>query len=54
MARARCSDPGDGAQVDLHRDRSIATLIDLRRRLRAVLDVVDSVRRSGFAVGRGL
>ena len=53
-ARARCADPGDGAQVDLYRDSSIASLIDLRRRLRALLDVSGSIRSSGFSVGRGL
>ena len=31
--RARCSDPGDGALVDLYRDHSVAPLVDLRRRL---------------------
>ena len=29
--RARCSDPGDGALVDLYRDHSMAPLVDLRR-----------------------
>ena len=53
-ARARCSDPGDGAQVDLYRDTSIAPLVDLRRRFRAVLDVIGAMRRSGFSVSRGL
>ena len=53
-ARARCSDPGDGAQVDLYRDASTAPLVDLRRRLRAVLDVLGAIRRSGFSVSRGL
>ena len=38
--RASCSDPGDAALVDLYRDHSVAPLVDLRRRLRAVLDVV--------------
>ena len=52
--RARCSDPGDGALVDLYRDRSVAPLVDLRRRLRAVLDVVAAIGRSGFTVSRGL
>ena len=52
--RARCADPGDGAQINLHRDRSSASLIDLRRRLRAVLDVIGSIRGSGFsAMGEG-
>ena len=46
--RARCSDPGDGALVDLHRDHSV------RRRLRAVLDVIAAIGRSGFTVSRGL
>ena len=53
-ARAWCFDPGDGAQVDLYRDASVAPLVDLRRRFRAVLDVVGAVRRSGFSVSRGL
>ena len=53
-ARTRCSDPGDGAQVDLYRDASIAPLVDLRRRFRAVLDVSAAIRRSGFTVSRGL
>ena len=53
-ARARCADPGDGAQVDLYRDHSIAPLADLRRRLRAVLDTALAICRSGFTVSRGL
>ena len=52
--RARCSDPGDGALVDLYRDNSVAPLVDLRRRLRAVLDVIAAIGRSGFTVSRGL
>ena len=52
--RARCSDPGDGALVDLCRDHSVAPLVDLRRRLRAVLDVIAAIGRSGFTVSRGL
>ena len=53
-ARARCTDPGDGAQVDLYRDASIAPLVDLRRRFRAVLDALVALRRWGFSVSRGL
>ena len=53
-ARARCSDPSDGAQVDPYRDTSVAPLVDLRRRFRAVLDVIGAIRRSGFSVSRGL
>ena len=53
-ARAGCADPGDGAQIDLYRDSSAAPLVDLRRRLRAVLDVLVAVRRSGFSVSRCL
>ena len=34
--RARCSDPGDAALIDLYRDHSVAPLLILRRRLRAV------------------
>ena len=53
-ARSRCADPGDGAQVDLYKDSSIASLIDLRRRLRSVLDVVAAMNRSGYSLARGL
>ena len=53
-ARSRCADPGDGAQVDLYRDNSKASLIHLRRRLRSVLDVVGAVNRSGYSLVRGL
>ena len=27
--RGRCSDPGDGALVDLYKDHSVAPLVDL-------------------------
>ena len=53
-ARARCLDPGDGALVDLYRDASVAPLVDLKRRFRAVLDILSAVRRFGFSVSRGL
>ena len=52
-ARARCADHGDGAQV-LYRERSVALLVELRRRLRAVLDEVGSICRSGFSVAGDL
>ena len=53
-ARARCADPGDGAQVDLYRDNSIAPLIDLRIRLRSVLDVTGAIGGSGYSLARSL
>ena len=53
-ARPRCADPGGGAQVDLYRDGSIAPLVDLRRKSRAVPDVVGSSGRSGYTLARGL
>ena len=49
-ACARCAAPGDGAEVDLYRDSSTAPLVDFRRRLRAVLDVVGSIGRSGYTL----
>ena len=52
--RATCSDPGDAALIDLYRDHSVAPLVDLRRRLRAVVDVIAAIGRSGFTVSRGL
>ena len=45
-ARARCADPEDGGHVVLCRDASTAPLVDLRRRLRAVLDAVEAIERS--------
>ena len=53
-ARARCADPGDGAQVDLYRDNSIAPLTDLRKRLETFLDIIGAVNESGFSLARGL
>ena len=32
----------------------MASLVDLRRRLRAVLDIIAAIGRSGFTVSRGL
>ena len=52
--RAWCSDPGDGASVDLYRDHSVGPLVDLRRRLRAVLDIFAAIGRSGFTISGGL
>ena len=47
--------PGPGvltlmAQVDLYIDCSTAPLFDLRRSLKAVLDIIASIGRSGFLV----
>ena len=53
-ARAGYADLGEGAQVDLCRDSSIAPLVDVRRRLRAVPDIIGSIGRSDFSVARGL
>ena len=52
LARAGVArlDPGEGAQVDIYRDRNTAPLVDLRGRLRAVLDIIGSIGRSGFSV----
>ena len=49
------SDPGDGVLVDLYKDHSVAPLVDLRRRLRAVLDIVAAIGAfQAFTVSRGL
>ena len=48
------SDVVDGAGVFLYRDSSIAPLLDLRRRLKAVMDVLNSMIRFGISFARSV
>ena len=49
-----CSCCGDGSLVHMYRDSSIAPNLNQRRRLKTVLDVLQSVRDSGFSISRWL
>ena len=53
-ARGNAADAHDAADVFLYRDSSVAPLLDMRRRFKAVMDVLDAMIRSGclsFTVG---
>ena len=47
-ARGNVSDDGDAAGVFLYRDSSITRLLDMRRRFKAVLCVLDAIIRWVF------
>ena len=53
-ARGYAADPHDAADVSLYRDSSIAPLLDLRRRLKAVMELVDVMLRSGVSLSRSV
>ena len=42
--RARAGDSADGGMVHMYRDRSIARILNQRRRLKSVLDVLQGIR----------
>ena len=45
--RGSAADVHDAADVFSYRDSSIAPLLDMRRRFKAVMDVLDSMIRNG-------
>ena len=47
-ARGNVSDAHDAADVFLYRDSSIAPLLDMRRRFKAVVGVLDAMIRYGI------
>ena len=53
-ARANAADALDAADVFLYRDRSIAPLLDMRRRFKVVMDLLDSMIRSGVSLSRSV
>ena len=53
-ARGYAADAHDAADVFLYRDSSIAPLLDMRRRLKAVMDVLDAMIRSGISLSRSV
>ena len=52
-ARGNAADAHDAAGVFLHRDSSIAPLLDMRRGFKAVTDVVDAMIRYGISLSVG-
>ena len=53
-ARGFAADAHDAADVFLYRDSSIAPLLDLRRRLKAVMELVDAMIRYGVSLSRSI
>ena len=53
-ARANVADALDAADIFLYRDFSIAPLLDVRRRFKAVMDVLDSMIRCGVSLSRSV
>ena len=53
-ARGNVADVHDAAGILLYRDASIAPLLDLRRRFKAVMDVLGAMIRSGISLSRSV
>ena len=53
-ARGNAADAQDAAEIILHRDSSIAPLLDMRRRFKAVMDVLDAMIRNGISLSRSV
>ena len=53
-ARADVADALDAADVFLSRDSSVAPLLDMRRRFKAVVDVLGAMIRSGISLSRSV
>ena len=50
--RGNAADAHDAADVFLYRDSSFAPLLDMRRRFRAVMDILDAMIRCGLSLSR--
>ena len=53
-ARANAADAPDAADVFLYCDSSVAPLLDMRRRFKAVMDVLVSMIRYGVSLSRSV
>ena len=53
-ARSNVADAVDVADVFLYRDSSLAPLLDMRRRFKAVMDLLDSMIRDGVSLSRSV
>ena len=52
--RSRTGDDAHGMLLHMHRGSSISPILNQRRRLTTVLDVIQGIRASGFTIARGL
>ena len=52
--RGNAADAHDAADVFLYRDSSVAPLLDMRRRFKAVVDVLDAMIRYGVSLSRSV
>ena len=52
--RGNAVDVHDAADVFLYRDSSIAPFLDLRRRFKAVMNILDAITRSGISLARSV
>ena len=50
--RGSAVDPADGGCIHLYGDSSTAPLLDLRRRLKVVFDILGGIIREGFPLAR--
>ena len=53
-ARANVADALDASDVFLYLDSSVAPLLDMRRRFRAVMDLLGAMIRSGVSLSRSV
>ena len=53
-ARANAADALDAADIFLYRDLSLAPLLDMRRRFKAVMDLLDAMIRFGVSLSRSV
>ena len=49
-ARGNIADVHDAGDVFMYRDSSVSPLLDLRRRFKSVMDVLDAMIRKGYRV----
>ena len=52
--RRNAADAREGGEVHLYQDSSAAPLVDIRRRFKAVMDVLDVMIRDGFSFARSV
>ena len=53
-ARGNIADVHDAVDIFLYRDASVASLLDVRRRFKAVMDVFGAMIRSGISLSRSV
>ena len=53
-ARGSAADAHDAADIFLYRDSSIAPLLDMRRRIKAVMEILEAMMRYGISLSRSV